>query len=77
MLSLIHSPIWDAKKTPTLILNTVWKSTDDVSKITISIMDDPDIAECFLTLPIEECYLNLPNASAVDSPLDMETISEK
>jgi len=31
----------------------------------------------FLTLPIEECYLNLYNDSAVDSPLDMQTISEK
>ena len=42
-----------------------------------SILDDPDIAECFLTLPNEECYLNLPNDSAVDSPLDIQTISEK
>ena len=42
-----------------------------------SILDDPDIADCFMTLPIEECYLNLPNESAVDSPLDMQTISEK
>jgi len=32
----------------------------------------------FLDTPhIEECYLNLPNDSAVDSPLDMQTISEK
>ena len=31
----------------------------------------------FLTLLIEKCYLNLPNDSAVDSPLDMQTISEK
>ena len=59
------------------------KSTDNSNKSTIkqenfhSIMDDPDIAECFLTLPIEECYLNLPNDSAVDRPLDMQTISEK
>ena len=64
-------------------LNTVGKSTDNVTKSTIkyenfhSIMDDPDIAECFLILPNEECYLNLPNDSAVDSPLDMQTISEK
>ena len=65
-----------------LNLNTVGKSTDNVTKSTIkyenfhSILDDPDIAECFLTLPIEDCYLNLPNDSAVDSPLDMQTISE-
>ena len=64
-------------------LNTVGKSTDNSTKSTIkyenfhSILDDPDIADCFLTLPSEECYLNLPNTSAVDSPLDMQTISEK
>ena len=66
-----------------LNLNTVGKRTDNVSKSTIkyenfySILDDSDIAECLLTLPIEECYLNLPNDSAVDSPLDMQTISEE
>ena len=64
-------------------LNTVGKSTDNVTKSTIkyenfySILDDPDIAEYFLTLPTEECYLNLPNDSTVDSPLGMQTISEK
>ena len=65
-------------------INTVGKSTNNGdAKSTIkyenfhSFLDDPDIAECFMTLPIEECYLNLPNVSAVDSPLDMETISEK
>ena len=64
-------------------LNTVGKSTDNASKSTIkyknfhSILDDPDIAECFLTLPIEEYYLNLPNDSVVESPLDMQTIREK
>ena len=69
------------KKDPNL--NAVGKSTDHVNKSTIkyenfhSILDDPDIAECFLTLPIEECYLNLHNDSVVDSPLDMQTVSEK
>ena len=65
-------------------INTVGKSTNNGdAKSTIkyenlhSFLDDPDIAECFMTLPIEESYLNLPNVSAVDSPLDMETISEK
>ena len=41
-----------------------------------SILDDPQLAECFLALPDEDCYLNLPNTSAVDSPLDLQTISE-
>ena len=60
------------------IISTVGKSTDNVNKSTTtyenfhSIMDDLDIAECFLTLLIEECYLNLHNYSAVDSPLDMK-----
>ncbi len=40
-------------------------------------MDDLDIADCFLTLPEEECYLNLPDDSAVDSPLDMQTTITK
>jgi len=45
-------------------LNTVGKSTDNVTKSIIkyknfhSILDDPDTAEYFFTLPIEECYLN-------------------
>jgi len=42
-----------------------------------SILDDPDIADFLMTLPTEECYLNLPNESAVDSPLDMQMISKK
>ena len=70
------------KKYPTI--NTVGKSTtDEDANSTIkyenlhSILDDPDMAECFLTLPFEECFLNLPNVSAVDSPLDMQTISKK
>ena len=41
-----------------------------------SILDDPELAECFMTLPQEECYLNLPKNSAEESPLDLQTISE-
>ena len=33
--------------------------------------------ECLVHLPDEECYLNLPPDSAVDNPLDMETIKEQ
>ena len=65
-------------------INTVRKSTNNEdAKSTIkykhfhSILDDPDMAEYFLALPLEECFLNLPNSSAVDSPLDMQTISKK
>ena len=33
------------------------------------------LAECSLALPKQEgCYLNLPDTSAVDSPLDIQTI---
>lgn len=41
-------------------LNTVGKSANNTHKSTIkyrnfhSILDDPDIADCFLTLPVEE-----------------------
>ena len=62
-------------------LNTVGKSLPSKSTIKYenfcSILDDPDLAECFMALPNEECYLNLPNNSAVESPLDIQNISEK
>ncbi len=55
-------------------------NSDDKSTITYenfhSIMDDQELAECFLALPDEECYLNLPNTGAVDSPLDIESIHD-
>ena len=35
------------------------------------------MAECFLVLPLEDFFLNLPNVSAVDSLFDMQTISKK
>ena len=64
-------------------ISTVGKSTNNEDAKNIikyknfhSILDDPDMAECFLALPLEECFLNLPNVSAVDSPLDIQTISE-
>ena len=39
------------------------------------ILDEPQLAECSLALPEQEnCYLNLPNTSAVDSPLDIQSI---
>jgi hypothetical protein len=33
--------------------------------------------ECFQHLPAEECFLNLPEDSAVDNPLDIEAIKEE
>ena len=66
-----------------LTTTSVGKSPDSTSKSTIkyenfySLFEDAEIAECMLNLPDEECYLNLPNTKAAESPLDMQTISEK
>ena len=68
------------KEDPTI--NTVGKSAADAAKNIIkyenffSILDDPELAARFLTLPMEECYLNLPNNSGIDSLLNMQTISK-
>ena len=62
--------------------NTVGKSSVEPSKSAIkyenfcSILEDPELAGCFMTLPYQECFLNLPNDSATESPLDIQTISE-
>ena len=42
-----------------------------------ALLNNPELVECFLPLPNEECYLNLPNTIAVDSPLNFKTIKEK
>ena len=41
-----------------------------------SVMEDAELLECFLTLHEEHCFLNLPNTTATDSPVDIQTISE-
>ena len=41
-----------------------------------SLIDESKLAECFSALPEKECYLNIPNTSTVDSPLDIQTIHE-
>ena len=41
-----------------------------------SLTDEPKLAECFLALPNEECYLNIHNTSMIDSLLDIQTIHE-
>ena len=65
-----------------LATTSVGKSPDSTSgtikyKKFYSLFDDADIADCLLNLPDEECYLNLPNDTAAESPLDIQTISEK
>ena len=42
-----------------------------------SLADDPELVECFLTLPDEECYLNFPTTDHEDSPLNFESIRQK
>ena len=39
--------------------------------------EDSEMLECFTCLPLEECYLNLPEDLVTDNPLDMENIKEK
>ena len=53
------------------------ESTADPLECYTSVTDDKELMECMAYLPAEECYLNLPADSAVDNPLDMETIKEQ
>ena len=39
-------------------LSTVNNNTQDVF---YSMLEDPELVECFANLPEEDCYLNLPN----------------
>ena len=42
-----------------------------------SMMEDPELVECFMNLPEEDCYLNLPNVLEDEHPLDLNLIKEK
>ena len=44
------------------------------NKAYYSLMDSSEIAEYFLTLPNEECYLNLATENTDKSPLNLENI---
>ena len=63
----------------TTTLTTVGKeeSTVDPLECHFSVTNDRDMMECIAYQPAEECYLNLPANSAVNNPLDMETIKEQ
>ena len=39
--------------------------------------DDREMTKCFVHLPEEECYLNLPPDSVINNPLDMDAIKEQ
>ena len=40
-------------------------------------LENPELVECFVNLPEEDCYLNLPNVVEDKHPLDMDLIKEK
>jgi hypothetical protein len=42
-----------------------------------SLTEDREMSECFQHLPAKECYLNLPEDSTVDNPLNIEAIKEQ
>ena len=42
-----------------------------------SMLEDPKLVECFVNLPEEDCYLDLPNIAEDEHPLDMGLIKEK
>jgi hypothetical protein len=65
------------KNTTPLTMVGKEESTADPLEYHTSVTDDKDLMECMAYLPAEECYLNLPAESAVDNPLDMETIKEQ
>jgi hypothetical protein len=62
--------------TPTIMVGKE-ESTADLLDCHFSVTDDKEMMECLPHLPDEECYLNLPPDSAIDNPLDMETIKEQ
>ncbi len=53
------------------------ESNTDSLDCHFSFTDDREMMECFTHLPDEQCYLNLPQDSAINNPLDMEAIKEK
>jgi hypothetical protein len=55
-------------------LSTVNTNTKDTF---YSMLEDPELVECFANLPEEDCFLNLPNVVEDEHPLDMELIKEK
>jgi len=62
---------------PTGEPTTATEQDTDLLDCHFSLTDDRKMSECFTYLPAEECYLNLPEDSAVDNPLDIEAIKEQ
>ena len=51
-----------------LDINLYNKSKDSY----FSLLDDPELVKCFLTVPDEACYLNLSNTIAAESEMIRE-----
>jgi hypothetical protein len=62
---------------PTGEPTTAPKSETKSVQCHFSFTEDREMTECFMHLPEEECYLNLPPDSAIDNPLDMDAIKEQ
>ena len=71
-----------------VIANTFWHTTPvtmvgkeeltaDLRDCHFSVTDDKEMMKCLAHLPNEECNLSLSPDSAIDNPLDMETIKEQ
>jgi hypothetical protein len=67
----------EAARRPTGEPTTASATDADPLDCHFSLTDDREMSECFQHLPTEECYLNLPEDSAVDNPLDIEAIKEQ
>ena len=67
----------ETARRPTGEPTTVSEQDADPLDCHFSFTDDREMSECFQHLPAEDCYLNLPEDSAVDNPLDMEAIKEQ
>jgi hypothetical protein len=65
------------KTTTPLIMVEKEEPTADPLECHFSVTNDVKLMKCLAYLPDKECYLNLPVDSAVDNPLDLETIKEQ
>ena len=58
------------------IANNNANDTDESEEGYFSLFDDPELVECFLNLPAEDAYLNLPSVNKNENPLNIEYIKE-
>jgi hypothetical protein len=51
-------------------------NTNKMQDAYYSILEDKELVDCFLALPNEECYLNLPFEEVTENPLNLENMRE-